>query len=287
VRVDWASINPLDWKLVEGQFRLFAKSAPPCGIGAEFSGIVDAVGAGVTQVATGARVVGFLNPFKRAPGALQTLVVASADDVIVVPEAVSLDAACTLPVAGQSALQMCRSAGVRAGQRVLVHGAAGGAGSFAVQLVRVLGASASVTGSTASQAFIAGLNPEAQFDYTRQPPSGWGGPFDAVLDCASTLTASDRTLLLAPRGTYVASLPKFPNLLLDPLLNRFRRTRRHALQLAPTRADLLKLLDWVAEGRVQPRVTAHFDAADAGQALAQSKTGRARGKLVVRLGDAP
>jgi NADPH:quinone reductase-like Zn-dependent oxidoreductase len=283
VRVAWAAINPLDWKLVEGQFRLLAKGKPPCGIGAEFSGIVDAVGAGVTQVATGARVVGFLDPFKRAPGALQALAAVAADDVIVVPEALSLDAACTLPVAGQSALQMCRAAGVRAGQRVLVHGAAGGVGSFAVQLVRVLGASVTATGSGASQAFIAGLHPDAQVDYTRQPPARWGGPFDAVLDCASTLNAQDLEALLTPRGRYVSSLPKFPNLLLDPLLNPFRRRKKHMLRLEPSRADLARLLQWLAGGSVVAHIGGRFDAADAVRALEQSKSGRARGKLVVRL----
>lgn len=286
VRIAWAAINPLDWKLVEGQFRWFAKSRPPCGIGAEFSGVIDALGAGVSQPAIGTRVFGFINPFNQPPGALQTHVLMPAEDVFVAPPGVALDALATLPVAGLSALQMCRIAQVRAGQRVLVHGAAGGVGSFAVQVVRALGASAVATGSATSQAFIAALAPQAQFDYRAQPPSAWGGPFDVVLDCATTLTAADVRTLLAPGGRYVTTLPRFPSVVLDPLLNPFRGTRRYALQLKPTRADLQTLLEWVADGRLQPRISQHFDAEDAVQALAQSKAGHARGKLVVRLGDA-
>ena len=286
VRVAWASINPLDWKLVEGQFRWFAKSKPPCGIGAEFSGVVDAVGAGVAQPAVGARVLGFINPFQHPPGALQTHALVRADDVFEAPAQVALDALATLPVAGLSALQMCRLACVQAGQRVLVHGAAGGVGSFAVQVVRALGASATATGSAASQAFIAALGPQAQFDYRAQPPSAWGGPFDAVLDCATALAPADIETLLANGGHYVSTLPRFPGLLLDPLLNRLRQTQHHALRLEPNRADLQTLLAWLADGRLQPRITAHFEAADAARALAQSKSGHARGKLVVRIGDA-
>ncbi|MDZ7651924.1 MAG: NADP-dependent oxidoreductase [Burkholderiaceae bacterium] len=286
VRVAWASINPLDWKLVEGQFRWFAKSRPPCGIGAEFSGVVDALGPAVKEPAVGSRVLGFINPFVQPPGALQTHVLLPADDVFVAPPSLALDGLATVPVAGMSALQMCRLAEVRAGQRVLVHGAAGGVGSFAVQVVGAFGATAVATGSAASQALIATLGSQAQFDYRTQPPSAWGGPFDAVLDCATALAPADIVTLLANGGHYVSTLPRFPWVVLDPLLNRFRRTRRHALQLAPTRADLQTLLDWVAEDRVQPRITAHFEAAAAVQALAQSKAGQARGKLVVRLGDA-
>jgi NADPH2:quinone reductase len=285
VRVAWASINPLDWKLVEGQFRLLAKSRPPCSIGTEFSGTVDALGAGVAGPAVGTRVLAFVNPFERRPGALQGLALARATDIIAVPETIALDAAATLPAAGQSALQMCRLAGVAAGRRVLVHGAAGGVGSFAVQIVRALGARAVATGSSASQTFIAALQPDLQFDYTQQPVSTWGGPFDAVLDCASTLTAADIASLLAAGGRYVSTLPKFPGMLLDPLLNPFRRTRRHALRLTPSRADLQTLLQWLVEGRVRPRISAYFAAADAVRALEQSKAGRARGKLLVRLVD--
>lgn len=286
VRIAWASINPLDWKLVEGHFRWLAKSRPPCGIGAEFSGTVDALGAGVTQPAVGTRVVGFINPFKRPPGALQTHARVQADALFVAPPGLALDALATLPVAGLSALQMCRLAGVQPGQRVLVHGAAGGVGSFAVQVVHALGASAVATGSAASQDFIATLKPQAQFDYRAQPPSAWSGPFDAVLDCTTTLSAAEVRTLLTPGGRYVATLPRFPSIALDPLLNVFRRTRHYALLLAPARVDMQTLLQWVTSGRVQPRISQRFEATDAVDALAQSKAGHARGKLVVRLGDA-
>ena len=286
VRIAWASINPLDWKLVEGQFRWFAKSRPPCGIGAEFSGVVEALGPGVTAPAIGTRVLALLNPFAQPPGALQTHALLPATEAIRVPEAVPLDAASTLPVAGLSALQMCRLAGVQAGQRVLVHGAAGGVGSYAVQVVSALGASATATGSNTSQDFIATLGAGAQLDYSQQPPSSWGGPFDAVLDCATSLTSADASVLLGARGSYVATLPKFPGVVFDTLLNPLRARKRHALRLQPSAADLALLMQWMAEGRLVAHISARFPADEAVQALDLSKRGRARGKLVVRLDQA-
>jgi NADPH:quinone reductase-like Zn-dependent oxidoreductase len=283
VRVKCVSINPLDWKLVEGQFKLIAKSKPPAGIGGEFGGIVEAHGNGASAPPIGAKVVGLINPFARPPGALQELVAVAARDVLPVPDEIDLEAACTLPCAGLSALQMCRMAGVASGQRVLIHGAAGGVGSFAVQVARALGATAVATGSTASQPMLASLKPDAQVDYTLQAVGSWGGPFAAVLDCVSALAAADVAVLLADGGHYVNTLPKFPAVIFDPLLNAFRRIKRHTLKLNANAADLRTLIGWVRDGRLRPIVSERFDFAHAVQALELSRTGHARGKLVVRI----
>lgn len=282
VRVRHASINPLDWKLVEGQFRLIFRSKPPAGIGSEFSGTVEALGQGVAQPAIGTSVVGFINPTKRSPGALQQFVAVAARDVQPV-DAADLESACTLPTAAMSALQMCRLGDVRSGSRVLVHGAAGGVGSFAVQVVRMLGGSVVATASRQSQGIVASLAPEAQVDYTSQPASAWGGPFTVVLDCASTLGPTDVDTLLCGGGRYVSTLPSFPAVLLDPLLNPLRPIRRFTLRLAPNADDLRTLLAWLHRGRIKPLITERFALADTVAALERSKIGHARGKLVVQI----
>lgn len=280
VRVHFASLNPLDWKLVEGQFRVFAKSRPPAGIGTEFAGTIDALGANVAGPAAGTLVFGFIDPFRRPPGALQEFVVLPAQNVVPVPPGVDAAAAATLPVAAVSALQMCRSAHVGAGMRVLVHGAAGGVGSYAVQVVRALGAAAVATGSRASEAYLATLGADAQLDYA-QPLERWGGPFDAVLDCASTLAPREAAAVLARGGHYVSTLPRLPGVVLDPLVNSFRRVKRHTLRLAARRADLDVLLRWMQDGRVRAAIGGILPASRAVEALARSKDGHVRGKLVV------
>lgn len=282
VRVRYVSINPLDWKLVEGEFKLLAKSKPPCGIGTEFTGTIEAFGSGVSQPAIGTPVVGFINPMKRPPGALQQFVAVAARDVQPVDLA-DLEKACTLPVAGISALQMCRLANVRSGTRVLVHGAAGGVGSFAVQIVRMLGGTAVATGSKYSQEIIASLGAEARVNYMTQPVESWGGPFNAVLDCASTLGPEAVGTLLAGGGAYVRTLPALPTMLFDPLLNALRPIKRFTLRLQPNIEDLRTLLAWLRRERITPLITEQFALADAVNAFERSKSGRAHGKLVVRV----
>jgi len=282
VRVQYASINPLDWKLVEGEFKLLAKSKPPAGIGTEFSGRVEALGSGVTAPAIGRAVVGFINPMERPPGALQQFVALDVKDVTAIDEA-DLEAACTLPVAGVSALQMCRLAEVKGGHRVLVNGAGGGVGSFAVQIVRLLGGKPVATGSRLSLPLLEALEPEAQVNYATQRVSSWGGPFHAVLDCASTLGSTDIAVLLPNGGRYVRTLPAYPSMLLDPLLNATRPVKRFTLRLKPNAEDVRTLLNWLRRGMLKPLITERFALANAVAALDASRSGRAHGKLVVRV----
>jgi NADPH:quinone reductase-like Zn-dependent oxidoreductase len=282
VRVHYTSINPLDWKLVEGEYKLLAKSKPPAGIGTEFSGVVEAIGSGVTALAIGTPVIGYVDPMLRPPGALQEHVAIDAATALPI-DAAELPIACTLPVAGVSALQMCRLGEVKSGHRVLVHGAAGGVGSFAVQVVRALGGRPVATGSRLSQPILAELAPEAKIDYTSQRVDSWGGPFNVVLDCANTLGSHDIGVLLAKGGAYVRTLPRFPSLVVDPLLNPLRPVKHYTLRLKPNVDDLRTLLGWMRRGRLKPLVTERFAFANALRALELSRSGRAHGKLVVQL----
>jgi len=136
VRTRCVGINPLDWKLIEGQFKWLAKSRPPCGVAAEFAGEVISVGSKVESLAPGQRVVCWLNPFVERPRALAEQVAVSAAQCVRVPDDVTLDQAAVTPVAGLSALRLCDMIEVQPDQRVLVHGAAGGVGSFAVPILR-------------------------------------------------------------------------------------------------------------------------------------------------------
>jgi len=282
IRVHYASINPLDWKLVEGEFKLLAKSKPPAGIGTEFSGVVEAIGSGVTALKIGTPVVSYIDPMSRPPGALQEHVAVDAATVVPI-EATELPVACTLPVAAMSALQMCRLGEVKSGHRVLVHGAGGGVGSFAVQVVRALGGRPVATGSRLSQALIRELQPEAAIEYTTQRVDNWGGPFNVVLDCASSLGGHDVGVLLSRGGTCVRTLPSIPAVAFDPLLNMMRPIKRYTLRLKPNAEDLRTLVGWLRRGRIKPVVGERFSFANAVQALERSRSGKARGKLVVQV----
>jgi NADPH:quinone reductase-like Zn-dependent oxidoreductase len=281
VRVHAAGINPLDWKLVEGQFRWMAKSRPPCGVGAEFAGEVVGWGDGVAGFAADERVAGWLDPFRQPPRAAAEFIALPAAQCVRVPAAVPLDAAAVVPVAGLSARQLIALVDPPPGARVLVHGAAGGIGSFVVPLLRARDVQVVATGSAASQHHLATLAPDLSVDYAT-PPERWGGPFDAVIDCASRLDASSLATLMPGGGTVAVTLPSFPGLIVDPLLNPLRRIRRRTLRLVPAAAALAELLAMAADGRLPVPLTSTLPLDKAATAYAASRTGHARGKVALR-----
>jgi NADPH:quinone reductase-like Zn-dependent oxidoreductase len=281
VRVRFAGINPLDWKLIEGHYKWMSRARPPCGVGFDLAGEVHESGSGA-RLAKGTRVAGLIPAFQRPPGAIAQYAALPADFLVPVPDNVPLDQAAALPVAGLSALRMCRVARIERGRRVLVHGAAGGVGHLAVQIARNLGAQVTATGSAASQTLLRWLRPSLVVDRAA-PIATWGGPFDAVLDCATTLSPADLKTLLASDGHYVATTPRFPQVVVDTVLNLVRRGKRSVLMLKVERADLEALMQQVAAGHLRVAVERAYPLKDAAQALAHSRSGQVRGKVVVAI----
>jgi NADPH:quinone reductase-like Zn-dependent oxidoreductase len=281
VRVRYASINPLDWKLVAGSYRWMSKARPPCGVGFDLAGEVVASGQGATRFARGARVAGLIPAFSRPPGAIAQFALVPEQMLVAVPDRVPLDQAAALPVAGLSALQMTRLANVQRGRRVLVHGAAGGVGHLAAQIARNIGALVTVTGSAASQAMLKELRPERVIDY-RAPPSAWGA-YDAVLDCVGLLDPRDLRTLLAEDGIYASTTPRFPHVIADTLLNVVRRSKRRVLMLKLKPADIEWLMEQLAAGALKVVIMRTYPLMDAAAALAQSRAGHVHGKLVVAI----
>jgi len=282
VRVRFVGINPLDWKLIEGHYKWLSKARPPCGVGFDLAGEVHETGSAAARFPKGTRVAGLIPAFQRPPGALAQFALVPAHLLVKVPDNVSLDHAAALPVCGLSALRMCRIAGVERGRRVLVHGAAGGVGHLAVQIARNLGADVTASGSADSQTLLRWLRPSLVVDRAA-PVATWGGPFDAVLDCATTLTPADLKTLLASDGRYVATTPRFPQVMIDSLANLVLSSQRRVLTLKLETADLEKLMTQVAAGHLRVAVERTYPLAEAAQALVHSRKGHVRGKLVVAI----
>lgn len=282
VRVRFAGINPLDWKLVEGHYKWMSKARPPCGVGFDLAGEVRDVGGAAGGLARGARVAGLIPAFKHPPGAIAQYAIVPAAFLVKVPDAVPLDQAAALPVAGLSALQMCRLAGIERGRRVLVHGASGGVGHLAVQIARNLGAEVTASGSASSQTLLRWLRPALVVDRAA-PLATWGGPFDAVLDCATSLTPAEAKALLGAHGHYISTTPRFPQVIFDTVLNLVRPGKRRVLMLKPVTADLEQLMAQLAAGHLRVAIERSFPLADAAQALALSRAGHVRGKVVVAI----
>ena len=291
VRVAAASVNALDWHYVTG-LPMFAR--PTLGLrrperqvpGADVSGVVVAVGAEVTSLRQGDRVFGEV-----PGGAFAEYLAAPADRMVPVPDGVGLEQAATVGVAAETALQGLRDwGGLRAGHRVLVNGASGGVGSFAVQLAKALGADhVTAVCSTGNVEAARRAGADTVVDYTREDVRGLGETFDLFFDNAGSLSLRDSRRLVAPGGTYVmVTSPKstwlhpLPRMLSLPFVFALGDRDAPAFKVATrSRSDLELLIDLVAQGKVVPVMDRRWSLDEAPEALRVQGLFHAKGKSVV------
>ncbi|MCC5806821.1 MAG: NAD(P)-dependent alcohol dehydrogenase [Opitutales bacterium] len=282
VRVAAVALNPIDWKLREGQMRWIHPLRFPVVPCFDFYGTVSRCGGDVEDFAPGERVCGMSD--KRAGGALATKCVCSADALAKVPDALSHEEAAGLPLAGLTALQGLRDHGRMApGARVLVVGASGGVGHLATQIAAQDGAAVTAVCGPDNVEWVGGLGAETVLNYRE---SGWlskAGRFDLIFDAVGSLGFSRCRRHLERGGTYVTTLPG-PRVLFDSLLRAPLSGRRAKTFLVkPSNTDLRKLLAMQSAGKLRLRIDSVFDWKNYAEAFARSESGRAKGKIVLRI----
>ncbi len=288
VRVRAASLNPLDWKIRAGHLRFLPVfRAPPRGIGADFAGEIVGVGGGATSRHTGERVFGSLLPFGRE-GSLADFIVVALDRIVPIPDGLDFEHAAALPIAGGTALQaLTDEAGLASGQRVLITGAGGGVGHFAVQIAKHLGAHVVAVCSATNAEFVRNLGADEVVDYAREDFTHRGDRFDVVFDaaCASSFAAAKS--VLTRTGCYIntgGDARAVVGTAISAALARFT-SRQRAIPLAlrsgpPIWGRLATLTrDGVLHAHVE-RTIALEEVAEAQRAM---ESGHGRGKIVVRL----
>ena len=288
VRVHAAALNPLDWKVRAGHLRLIPLfKGPPRGLGCDFAGEVIAIGGGATERHVGERVFGSLLPFAR-DGALAEFLVVAYDRILPIAESIDDAAAAALPIAGGTALQgLVDEAGVVAGQRVLITGAAGGVGHFALQLAKHLGTYAVGVCSAANVDFVRGLGADEVIDYARNDFTKRSDRFDVVFDAAgaSSFEAAKRVLnefgcYLNTGGTMAAVATTVVSAVIARLTSR-QRAVPLALRNGPPMWQRLREL--VRSGAMRPHIERTIALEEVPAALRAMETGHGRGKIVVRL----
>lgn len=288
IRVRAASLNPLDWKIRAGRLR-FAPvfRAPPRGIGCDFSGEIVAVGGGAIARYVGERVFGSLVPFQR-DGAVAEYVVASAGRIAPIPDNVSDAEAAALPIAGGTALQALHDeAKLAPGQRVLITGAAGGVGHFAVQIAKHLGAHVVGVCGAGNVEFVRGLGADQVVDYARDDFTRRDDRFDVVFDAAgaSSFIAARRVLTgtgcyLGTSGTAAAAV----GTLMGGIFARLTSRQRAIAIVLEAGAGLFRRLAALAQqGTVHAHIERTIGMEDVAGAMAAMETGHGRGKIVVLL----
>jgi NADPH:quinone reductase-like Zn-dependent oxidoreductase len=287
VAVRAIGVNPVDWKMREkGPLRIAARLVgppPPVVVGVDFAGVVDAVGADVSDVKVGDRVVGGTDFSRRQRGSYADTVLVRADQVCPIPDAMDFETAGALPVAGVTAWMSVVDIGrLGAGQRALVLGASGGVGQLAVQIAkRVCGATVIGVCSAKNEALVRDLGADAVIDYGKGDALAQAkplGPFQIVVDCVGSYSGPGCRALLGPGGRHVIVSGDTVRTALQPIVPPFTSK---AVLGRPNRARLAPVVAAVAAGKLRVNVTHRFPLADAEQAHALSKGGRVVGKIVL------
>lgn len=292
VAVHAIGVNPVDWKMrQQGPLRLAARAIRPFVgprgpiiLGVDFAGVIDAVGAKVTGLAVGTRVVGGTNFSRGQHGSYADTVVVRADQVAALPDAVPFDVAAALPVAGVTAwMSLHEFRRIEPGRRALVLGASGGVGQFAIQIARRVCEADRVVGvcSGKNAALVRELGAHEVLAYDAGDPLEQArahGPFDVVVDCAGSYQASRCRKLLARGGRHVMVAGDSPGAMLQVVVPPFRS---RAILGKPTTARLAALVAAVAAGQVTVAIAERLPLAEVEAAHQASQTGRMTGKIVL------
>lgn len=253
--------------------------------GLEFAGVVEAVGSSVTRFAPGDEVVGWGNE------ALAEYVAITENQLVAKPSGISFEQAAALPVSGFAALQAVRDQGeIGEGDRVLVIGASGGVGSFAVQIAKALGAEVTGVASTRNLDMVRQFGADHVIDYTTGGIGEGGRRFDVIIDIAGNRPLSELRRALEPKGTLVIvggsggqATMGFGRTVRASLLSPFVGQRLRPLISKPNAADLETLVGFVEDRALDPQVDATYPLAQAAAAIDLVGTGRSRGKTVVTI----
>jgi len=286
VRVHGAATNPADLKVVTGKHGggfLHAKNFPMT-FGFDFSGVVEAVGDEVQGRSVGDEVFGFLAYARSTKqGSFAELVSVKPDTVGDKPSNITHEEAAATATVGCTALQaLTDKGGLQSGQRVLINGASGGVGSYAVQIASELGAEVWGTASAAKADFVKSLGAARVIDYKAARLGDIGEKFDVVLDAAAMSSFGEVSAVLAPGGAYVTLLASLG--LLTGMLASFFSSKRCGVVVVKSRTnDLNRLANWLEAGKLRASVDAIFPLEQLSAALAAQKAGQTQGKLAITL----
>jgi NADPH:quinone reductase-like Zn-dependent oxidoreductase len=292
VRVRAASINAVDYHLMHPPLpvRLAMGRRRPKRpvIGVDLAGVVEAVGTGVTRFSTGDEVFG------TALGACAEYASTEEARLERKPRGLTFEQAAAVPVAGVTALQGLRDkARLQPGQRVLIYGAGGGVGSFAVQIAKALGAHVTAATSTANMDLVRSLGPDEVVDYTQEDLTRKGARYDVFFDIAANRSLRACRRALAPEGTFVlvgaakgGTVAIVTRLISVLALARFARQRMVTFIAKVRREDLATLAELIEAGKLSPAIDRVYPLGEAAEAMRYAESGRARAKVVISVSSA-
>jgi len=287
VRVYAASANPLDWHRMRGApflARLDGGLRKPKNprLGADIAGRVEAVGSSVTQFQPGDEVFGYVT------GAFAEYVCACETDVALKPANLSFEQAASVPVVAFTALQGLRDTGhIQSGQTVLVNGASGGVGTFAVQLAKSFGAEVTGVCSTRNLDLVRSIGADHVIDYTREDFTRTGQRYDLMYDAVGNRSVADYRRALRPQGRCViagfTTMPRlFEHIVVGAWLSRTGGRKIGLMGTAkPNQKDLLVVKALLEAGKVVPVIDRRYPLRETAEAIRYLEAGHAKGKVII------
>jgi len=292
IKVRAASVNPIDWHGMRGKpyiMRILGGLRQPkvTRLGCDVAGRIEAVGRNVIELKPGDHVFGG----GLGLGAFAEYVCAPQSVFVVKPDNVTFEQAASVPVAAFTALQGLRDRGhIQSGQKVLINGAAGGVGTFAVQMAKSFGADVTGVCSTRNIEMVRSLGASRVIDYTREDFTKSGQRYDLLFDCVGNHSLSKCRRVLNPKGicivatgpngTWLGPLARFLQAL---VLSPFVSQRLVPMVARPNKPDLTTIRDLLATGRVTPVIDRYYSLSEVPAAIRYLEQGHARGKVVVTL----
>ena len=292
VRVHAASVNPLDWHYMRGEpyiMRLDAGVGAPESprMGVDFAGTVEAVGKDVKQFKPGNEVFG------GKKGAFGEYVSVREDRAVVLkPASVTFEQAAAVPIAGVTALQALRDHGhIQAGQKVLINGASGGVGTFAVQLAKSFGADVTGVCSTRNVEMVRSLGADHVIDYTKEDFTKGAQRYDLIVDNVGNHSLLDYRRVLEPSGIYVVVGGPNKGRWIGPMtlpakayiLSLFVKQKFGFMLAELTKQDLTYIADLIQSGKVTPVIDRRYKLSEVPAAIGYLEEGHARGKVIINL----
>lgn len=301
IEIHAAGVNPLDSKIRDGAFKLLLPYRLPLILGNEFAGVVMSVGSRVRRFRPGDEV--YARPDKQRIGTFAQLITVNEADVAIKPKRLTMEEAASIPLVGLTAWQaLVEMAQLKKGQKVLIHAGAGGVGTFAIQLAKHVGAMVATTTSTANVDLVKRLGADVVIDYKKQAFEQVLRDYDVVLNSLDAETLHKSVRVLKPGGRLISiSGPPDPEFARQFGLNRIlglvmrvlsfhirRLATRHQVNysflfMRASGDQLRQISSLIEAGAIQPVLDRVFPFVSTKEAMAYVETGRAKGKVVVKV----
>lgn len=281
VRIYAAALNPIDYQMRRGRFHPYIRARFPRIPGSDFAGVIAGVGQKVKGLQVGDEVYGMSRTY--VGGSYAEYIAIRPEEIAIKPISISFEEAAAFPLAALTSLQALRDLGqIRAGMRVLINGASGGVGVFAVQIAKAFGAVVTGVCSHRNIDLVRGLGADEVIDYTKTNIREQDQTYDIFYDAYGNQAMKKVKHLLTSNGRYISTIPAMKNFK-DVALTVFSRKKTKVIFVKSTTRDLNELSMLVEAGKLKAVIDRTYALEEAREASLYLETRRAKGKLILKM----